>query len=124
MTDRGPLLPGGRRAGPHAVPEREALSDYVERLALALLTHDAVAIRRLLAQPAAARLPREVREEALAFQRLASRSHRAPICTLRFAYRLQQLAPDPPEGGTAVTGAQLDMFAGRPGAQHAWEEPA
>jgi len=98
----------GRKAGGEA--ERAAtLLAFVERLAAALLAHDRATARLLLAQPAAARLPREVREEALAFQTLPPASARAPMRTLRLAYRLQQAS----QRSAGPAGEQLDLFAQR-----------
>jgi hypothetical protein len=78
--------------GAREAPEGVAHQALVERLALALLASDAVSVRRLLEEPDAAALPRDVREEALLFLRLPAGHTRAPIQTLRYRYILEQLA--------------------------------
>jgi hypothetical protein len=67
---------------------------YLEDLCAALLAHDAVAIHRLLADPLARSLPRQVREEALAISRAHPSSLRAPIQTLRFYHQSLQMGED------------------------------
>lgn len=88
------------------------LADYVADLAYSLLERDIPEVRRLLRAPISARLPREVRAEAMQFTRLSEASVRAPIETLRFAHRLHELhmgAGDPDE-----TAQQIDLFGDEP----------
>lgn len=65
---------------------------YVEALANALLSREAERVTAMLALPAAARLPRDVREEALVLSGLPPWHLRAPMRTLRYRYLLTQLA--------------------------------
>lgn len=94
---------------------------YLEDLCAALLAHDAVTIHRLLADPQARSLPRQVREEALAISRASPLSLRAPIQTLRFYHQTLQMetgekagSSDSPSGdrgdpdATAV-GVQIEL---------------
>jgi hypothetical protein len=67
---------------------------YLEDLCAALLAHDAVTIHRLLADPLARSLPRQVREEALAISRAHPSSLRAPIQTLRFYHQSLQMGEE------------------------------
>ena len=84
------------------------LAEFVADLAYALLERRTLEIRRLLRSPTSARLPREVRAEAMQFTRLPEESVRAPIHTLRFAHRLHELQTG---AGRANDGlGQLDLF--------------
>jgi len=58
----------------------------------AMIAHEPIAIRALLATPAALRLPRPVREEAQLFARLSRHSLRAPMQALQHHHRMVQLA--------------------------------
>jgi hypothetical protein len=69
---------------------------YLEELCSALLSHDATAVHRLLAQPLAQKLPRVVRDEALALSRAGPTTLRAPIHTLRYYYQTLQLTESEP----------------------------
>jgi hypothetical protein len=73
--------------------------EYLEDLCSALLAHDAPAVYRLLAQPLARSLPRQVREEALAISRANPSSLRAPIQVLRYYHQTLQLGDEPVWGG-------------------------
>ena len=73
------------------------LGAFTGQLLDAMFDHDARAIRLLLRRPLAASLPREVREEALAFTALPETSMRAPLAALQFAYRLRQLEDEAPD---------------------------
>jgi hypothetical protein len=87
------------------------LGEFVGALLDALFDHDSRLIHGFLRMPAAARLPREVREEALAFCSLPPGSMRAPLAALQFAYRLRQLeveASRPEEPS-----AQSELFGNR-----------
>jgi hypothetical protein len=72
---------------------------YLEELCSALLAHDATAVYRLLANPLARFLPRQVREEALAISRANPSSLRAPIQVLRYYHQTLQLGDEPTWGG-------------------------
>ena len=84
------------------------LAEYVADLAYALLERDVPEIRRLLRTPLSARLPREVRAEAMQFTRLPEGSVRAPIETLRFSHRLHELNAG--IGGRGDGEQQIDLF--------------
>ena len=97
---------------------------YLEELCTALLAHDAVAIHRLLADPLARSLPRQVREEAIAISRASPSSLRAPIQTLRFYHQTLQLGdsesgPDSPSGEKGEADADSHMAAPDSDAFHA-----
>jgi len=57
----------------------------------AMIAHEPVAVRELLASPLAHRLPRSVREEAQLFCGLSRSSLRAPMQALQHHARLAQL---------------------------------
>jgi hypothetical protein len=57
----------------------------------AMIAHEPVTVRQLLANPAALRLPRPVREEAQLFASLSRSSLRAPMQALQHHGRLAQL---------------------------------
>ena len=100
MTDAGRHLA--------ALPDYH-LVDYVESLAAAMLRRDAGTIDHLLRAPSAHALPRAVREEILAIRRTLRHTMRAPLETLRYGYRLQQLlAGDALPPGTDAR--QLELF--------------
>lgn len=84
------------------------LAGYVADLAYALLERHTLEIRRLLRSPMSARLPREVRAEAMQFTRLPETSARAPIHILRYAHRLHELQTGIGEGDERL--GQLDLF--------------
>src|SRR5215469_7399374 len=89
---------------------------YLEELCTALLAHDAIAIHRLLANPLARSLPRQVREEAIAISRASASSLRAPIQTLRFYHQTLQLGesdagPGPAGGEKGEADADAHMAA-------------
>lgn len=86
------------------------LAGYVADLAYALLERQTPEIRRLLRAPISARLPREVRAEAMQFTRLPDASVRAPIHTLRFVHRLHELQTAAGIGDERH--GQFDLFAG------------
>lgn len=101
--------PRGARAAP-AVDlgvSSDPLVAYVDELAQALLSRNAAKIRLMLRDSRAFALPKEVREEAIAFKRLRSGSLRTPIHVLRFAYTLSQLAADVPPDADPH---QIDLF--------------
>ena len=60
----------------------------------AMLAHEPVAVRGLLANPMALRLPRAVREEAQLFSRISRNSLRAPMQALQHHRRLVYLVAD------------------------------
>ncbi|MHB0948538.1 MAG: hypothetical protein ACYC4J_05685 [Gemmatimonadaceae bacterium] len=65
--------------------------DLVGALLQAMVWRDASRIRTLVGSPAAGRLPREVREEALSLATEAPASLRAPMQTLLYERRLFEL---------------------------------
>jgi hypothetical protein len=81
---------------------------YLEDLCSALLAHDAAAVYRLLANPLARSLPRQVREEALAISRANPSSLRAPIQVLRYYHQTLQLGDEPVWGGGGGGGGDGD----------------
>ncbi|HEU5173995.1 MAG TPA: hypothetical protein VFT96_04500 [Gemmatimonadaceae bacterium] len=67
----------------------------VERLYDAVVSRDAAVVHALIDSAMATRIPREVREEALAITALPAGSARVPMALLRYHHRLTQLAgPD------------------------------
>ena len=79
---------------------------YLDRLHAAIEDRDPASARRLLAEPDAVHLPREVREEALALSGESMTSFRAPLHLLRYYHRTVQLLRAPP--------AQADADSDRP----------
>lgn len=92
---------------------------YLDALCAALLARNAIEVRRLLALPDSRRLPRAVREEALAMARRDPDSFAAPVQALQHYYRLSHLVDhdaelgDPgaeaPARGTARESAQMEF---------------
>lgn len=70
---------------------------YLDRLHAAVEDRDRTSTRRLLAEPLAVHLPREVREEALALSGESMTSFRAPLHLLRHYHRTVQLLRAPSE---------------------------
>lgn len=102
---------------------------YLEELCTALLAHDAIAIHRLLTNPLARSLPRQVREEAIAISRANPTSLRAPIQALRFYHQTLQLgesdaSPDQAAGESGESDADSHMAVARGDAIHASTEGA
>ena|SRR5215210_4990306 len=64
---------------------------YLDGLCAALLARDKKEVDRLLAHPLAHRLPRRVREEAIAIRRAGRGGFRAPINALHFYYQMTHL---------------------------------
>ena len=81
---------------------------YLEALAAATVHRDPREIARLLTHPLARRLPRRVREEALAIARRGPTGWIAPVQTLRLLQRLRQLEAAG-EGGGADRHPQLEL---------------
>ena len=102
--------PRGARAtlAVEQVASSDPLIAYVEELAQALLSRNTAKIKLMLRDSRAFGLPREVREEAIAFKRLRPGSLRSPIQTLRFAYLLRQLAVETPPGQDPT---QFELFS-------------
>lgn len=69
-----------------------ALAVLAERLHDAVMLRDLALVEALLEAREASRLPREVREEALAVVRRPAGSYRAPMQLLRFHHRMLELA--------------------------------
>lgn len=84
---------------------------YLEDVARAVLTRDALGITALLRKRTATHLPREVREELLMLSRVPRDSLRAPVQFFRFQYRMTQLAIGGERLPTAQTELQLDPLA-------------
>lgn len=85
-----------------------------------MLDRDARAIRAVMRDPLAMRLPAEVRNEAVAFTRLARGSLRAPVRTLQYIHRMRQLATDPHWATDAAE--QIELFGmSWPGAGEPWQ---
>ncbi|CAN5604591.1 hypothetical protein BH23GEM1_BH23GEM1_05960 [soil metagenome] len=64
---------------------------YVDSLCAALLARNSGEIKRLLALPQAAKLPRRVREEATAIAKADGYGHTAPVHALHHFYTLTHL---------------------------------
>ena len=80
--------------------------DYLDQLCAAIVARDDAAVRRLLEHALARKLPRDVREEALAILALPRQSLRAPMKTFWYRYVTEQLSRlDPSSAPTA----QLDL---------------
>ncbi|HEX3865671.1 MAG TPA: hypothetical protein VHV78_02925 [Gemmatimonadaceae bacterium] len=91
-----------RRRTPEALLQ---FLDYVAELDRAVIARDARIITSLLRKRTATHLPREVREELLAFSRAPRESLRAPIQFLRFGHRMTELA----RGGERMLAAQREL---------------
>src|SRR5438105_10147224 len=83
----GSATPSGREA--HGLDEE--LVELVDELAVALLRRERTRARTLLRGRLATRLPRSVREEALAILSSPADALRAPIEALRYAHRMREL---------------------------------
>jgi hypothetical protein len=92
-------------------PPSVSLLDYLNDLHEAVMGRDRGRVMSLLNQRSADRLPREVREEAIAVSREDPRSLRAPMQMLRFFHMQQKLA----EYGEAtdLPSDQLALHLGR-----------
>ena len=64
---------------------------FARALLEAMIAHESVTVRQLLANPSALRLPRTVREEAQLFASLSRSSLRAPMQALQHHRRLAEL---------------------------------
>jgi hypothetical protein len=84
---------------------------YLEDVARAVLSRDALSITALLRKRTATHLPREVREELLMLYRAPRDSLRAPVQFLRFQHRMTQLAIGGERLPTAQTELPLDSPA-------------
>lgn len=71
------------------------LLEFLDRVHAAVEDRDPESTRRLLAEPLAVHLPREVREEALALSADSIASFRAPLHLLRYYHRTVQLLRAP-----------------------------
>jgi hypothetical protein len=78
---------------------------YVAEVEHAVLARDSLRITSLLRKRIAMHLPREVRDELLAFSRMPRESLRAPIRFLRFQHRMTELA----RGGEHLLTAQTEL---------------
>lgn len=70
---------------------------FLDALCAALLARNTIEICRLLALPRARKLPRAVREEAMAIAKAGPTSHLAPIHTLQLYYKLSHLVDESAE---------------------------
>lgn len=64
---------------------------YVDALCAAMLGRNSAEIKRLLALPHAAKLPRRVREEATTIAKSNGYGHAAPVHALHYFYTLTHL---------------------------------
>jgi hypothetical protein len=105
--------PAGQRATAVAewVHAEQSLVEWVEALGEAMLARNGRRIEHFLGDERSARLPREVREEAMSFTALPPASTRAPIRTLRYAYMLRHLEAFDEEVGQRPS--QLELFRER-----------
>ncbi|HET7584006.1 MAG TPA: hypothetical protein VFK13_03815 [Gemmatimonadaceae bacterium] len=83
---------------------------FLDSLCNALLAHNAIEVHRLLKHPLARALPRNVREEALAFTRGQATGVRAPIHALRFYHQMHELLVEEP--AHEMPGPQLELPLG------------
>jgi hypothetical protein len=81
---------------------------YLSDVDNAVASRDALRITALLRKRIAMHVPREVRDELLAFSRQPRDSHRAPVQFLRFQHRMAQLA----EGQEPMMTAQRELALG------------
>lgn len=70
---------------------------FLDALCAALLARNTIEICRLLSLPRARKLPRAVREEAMAIAKAGPTSHLAPIHTLQLYYKLSHLVDESAE---------------------------
>lgn len=70
---------------------------FLDALCAALLARNTIEICRLLGLPQARKLPRVVREEAMAIAKAGPTSHLAPIQTLQLYYKLSHLVDESAE---------------------------
>jgi hypothetical protein len=70
---------------------------HLDALCAALLSRNAIEIYRLLNLPEARKLPRAVREEAIAIAKAGPTSHMAPIQALHLFYKLSHLVDESTE---------------------------
>lgn len=70
---------------------------FLDALCAALLARNTIEIFRILALPRARKLPRVVREEAMAIAKAGPTSHLAPIHTLQLYYKLSHLVDESSE---------------------------
>jgi hypothetical protein len=103
-----------RQRGTAGRRNTDALSVFIMYLSdvdNAVALRDALRITALLRKRIATHVPRDVREELLAFTRRSRDSHRAPVQFLRFQHRMAQLA----EGGEPMMTAQGELALGATG---------
>ena len=94
---------------------------FLDALCAALLARHSIEIFRLLGLPAARKLPRDVREEAVMIAKAGPESFLAPVQALHLYYKLSHLVDestelDEPEmeGRRAAYGPQMEFpFRGR-----------
>ena len=85
---------------------------YVDSLCAALLARNQSEIRRLLALPLSAKLPHQVREEAVSIAKGRTTSFMAPVHALHFYYKLTHLIDedaDAPDIEPRAPERQLDL---------------
>jgi hypothetical protein len=67
---------------------------FLDALCAALLARHSIEIYRLLALPQGKKLPRVVREEAIAIAKAGPACHRAPVQTLHLFYKLSHVVDE------------------------------
>lgn len=70
---------------------------FLDALCSALLARNSIEIYRLLGLPQARKLPRVVREEAIALAKAGPESHVAPIQALHLYYKMSHLVDESAE---------------------------
>lgn len=109
------VSPGAGGERPREVPataavghlrDSESLIELVEELAEAMVARNGGAIHGLLGDPRCARLPRDVREEAMVFSTLPEKSTRAPMRTLCHLHLMRELE----RGGETIPADQIELF--------------
>jgi hypothetical protein len=70
---------------------------YLDALCAALLARNSIEVFRLLGLPAARKLPREVREEAVRISKAGPDSFAAPVQALHLYYKLSHLVDESAE---------------------------
>jgi hypothetical protein len=70
---------------------------YLDALCAALLARNSIEVFRLLGLPAARKLPREVREEAVRIAKAGPDSFSAPVQALHLYYKLSHLVDESAE---------------------------
>ena len=88
---------------------RGEMAEFLDALHRAVIDRDRTEVHRLLRRKAALRLPREVREEALALSAEKPESLRAPMRLLRFWYMHLQVSKQPGDDDSAPEQLPLEL---------------